>query len=217
MSAADPAPAPPAPAPLTWGEEDATSGGVRRRRFDVGGSVPGLLWTPADGAPSPLVLIGHGGSGSKSEHYVAGLARRLVLRHRTAAAAIDGPVHGDRRPDPDAPPGLVLLEWAQRWANDGEAMTDGMVADWRATIDALAPLPEIGDGPVGWWGLSLGTILGLPLVAADERIGAAVLGLMGLTGPTRERIGRDAARVRCPVLFFVQWDDTLFPRRDALA
>ena len=63
----------------------------------------------------------------------------------------------------------------------------------------------------------MGTILGLPLVAAEARIDAAVLGLMGLTGPTRARIEADAPRVRCPVLFLVQWDDELFPRGDAFA
>ena len=204
-----------------WSGEDGVHQGVRRRGFEIvrdGRVVPGLLWTAPDAAgPTPLVLIGHGGSGHKGQDYVRTLARRAVLRHGLAAAAIDGPVHGDRRPQPGAPPGLVLLEFAQLWAGDGEAMTDAMVADWRATIDALQALPELGPAPVAWWGLSLGTILGLPLVAVEGRIAAAVLGLMGLTGPTRARIERDAARVRCPVLFLVQWDDQLFPRHHALA
>jgi dienelactone hydrolase len=134
-----------------------------------------------------------------------------------AAAAIDGPVHGDRRPDPDAPPGLVIAQFAQLWAGDGDAMTDAMVADWRCTLDALQGLPGLGEGPVGWWGVSLGTILGLPVVAAEPRISAAVLGLMGLTGPTRARLERDAPAVRCPVMFLVQWDDELFARPGVLA
>ena len=205
---------------LTWLDEDLLRGGVRQRRFDVlraGRRVPGLLWTPAEGeGPRPLVLLGHGGSGSKRQDYVVGMARRLVHEHCISAAAIDGPVHGDRRAGPPAPPPLVLAEFAQLWANDGDAMTDTMVADWLATLDALQSLPDVGNGAVGWWGLSMGTITGLPLVAADARFGAAVLGLMGLTGPTRERIARDAPRVRCPVLFFVQWDDMMFPHDAAI-
>ena len=206
---------------LRWTGEDGLHRGVRRRGFvlDRGGRrVPGLLWTPPDAvAPTPLVLIGHGGSGHKGQDYVRTLARRMVLDHGMAAAAIDGPVHGDRRPEAGAPPGLVLLEFAQVWATDGEAMTDAMVADWQATVGALQGARVAAPGPVGWWGVSLGTILGLPFVVADGRVQVAVLGLMGLTGPTRDRIGRDAAAVRCPVLFLLQWDDTLFSRADALA
>ena len=62
----------------------------------------------------------------------------------------------------------------------------------------------------------MGTIIGLPFVAAEPRIDAAVLGLMGLTGPTRDRIAEDAPRVECPVLFLIQWDDELFAREWAL-
>lgn len=206
---------------LVWLAEEVLTGGVRERRFDVdrgGRRVPGLLWTPpAGGSPLPLVLLGHGGSGSKRQGYVVGMARRLALRHGIASAAIDGPVHGDRRAGRAASSPLVMAEFAQLWANDGDTMTDEMVADWSVTLDALQQLPDVGAGPVGWWGVSMGTITGLPVVAADERIAAAVLGLMGLTGPTKDRIARDAPAVRCPVLFLVQWDDPMFPHDVAIA
>ena len=87
-----------------------------------------------------------------------------------------------------------------------------MVADWQATIDALRALDEVGDGPLGYWGLSMGTIYGVPLVAAEPRIQVAVFGLMGLLGPTRDRMAADAPAVACPVLFIQQWDDSLIPR-----
>lgn len=208
---------------------DELHAGVRERWFHLaveGRTVPGLLWTPpedaltgvARAAARPLVLIGHGGSGSKSQQYVVNTGRGLARRYAMAACAIDGPVHGDRRPDRgEASAALILAEFAQLWSNDGDAMTDAVVADWRATLDALHGLPELAGGPVGWWGVSLGTILGLPLVAAEPRISAAVLGLMGLTGPTRARIAHDAPAVRCPVLFLMQWDDELFPRADAFS
>ncbi|HVC13363.1 MAG TPA: dienelactone hydrolase family protein [Acidimicrobiales bacterium] len=206
---------------IAWLDEDLVREGVRQRRFDLtrgGRLVPGILWTPPDGeGPCPLVLLGHGGSGSKRQDYVVNMARRLVRGHGMAAAAIDGPVHGDRRTGPPAPPPLVLAEFAQLWTNDGDAVTDAMVADWEATLDALQSLPDVGSGPVGWWGISMGTIFGLPVVAADARIRAAVLGLMGLTGPTRARVAADAPAVRCPVLYLVQWDDRLFPHDTAIA
>jgi dienelactone hydrolase len=202
-----------------WSTE-VTNGGVRQRRFDLdrgGRHVPGLLWTP-EGArgPRPLVLIGHGAGGSKLEGYVVSLARRLVRHYAFAAAAIDGPVHGDRREDGGGDGTLAFLEFSQAWSLDPD-MTDDMVADWRATLDALQGLDDVGPGPVGWWGLSMGTIIGLPVVAAEPRITVAVLGLMGLTGPTRDRIAADAPAVTCPVLFLVQLEDELFARPPSLA
>jgi dienelactone hydrolase len=198
---------------------ETVSDGVVERQFELqGGSrpVPGLLWVPAEAVgPRPLLLLGHGASGTKREGYLVALARRMVRRHGFAAAAIDGPVHGDRRPDLGSNPVLTFLEFSQAWTTD-PAMTDAMVADWRSTIDELEKLDEVGSGPVGYWGLSMGTILGLPLVAAEPRIAAAVLGLMGMTGPTRERIAADAPRVRCPVLFLLQWDDELFARDSSI-
>lgn len=210
--------------------DDSRRGGVRERRFDLWRGdrrVPGLLWSPADaedvgagdagagGQRRPLVLVGHGASGSKREGYVVALARRMVRQHGLVAAAIDGPVHGDRRSEHDPPPGLRLLEFSQVWAGD-PSMTDEMVADWRATLDMLVEVPGLTEGPVGWWGLSMGTITGLPLVAAEPRISAAVLGLAGLTGPTRDRLEADAPSVRCPVLYLVQLDDEIFSVQSAL-
>jgi dienelactone hydrolase len=198
--------------------DDHESQGVRERRFDLdrdGRRVPGVVWTP-DGATGarPLVLLGHGASGNKRQDYVLSMARRLVRHRGFAAAAIDGPVHGDR--NLPATPGQreVFLRFAQMWSS-AEQMTDEMVADYVTTVDELQRLDGIGAGPIGWWGLSMGTILGLPFVAAEPRVQAAVLGLMGLTGPTRARIETDAPKITCPVLFIVQWDDELFARDTA--
>lgn len=210
----------PGGASLRWRGEGRSAGRVLERPFEVehnGQTVPGLLWTPEGALSSPLVLLGHGGGGSKREGYIERTARNLAGRRGLAAAAVDGPVHGDRRADPRAPSRLVVMEFAQIWANDGEAMTDSMVADWHAVLDVLATLPEIRGDLCGWWGLSMGTIVGLPFVAAEPRVKAAVFGLMGLTGPTRVRIERDAPKVVCPILFLAQSDDVVFPRDQALA
>ncbi len=199
---------------VTWLEEE-TAKEIRTRRFEltVGERrVPGLLWTPPEGAErGPLVLVGHGASGSKSEGYVVALARGLVRIAGMAVCAIDGPVHGDRRLDGVTGGPLPFLQFSQVWAND-PTITDAMVDDWRAVLDVLSELPEVDARRVGYWGLSMGTILGLPLVAAEPRITAAVLGLMGLAGPTVERLRADAMSVSCPIHFLVQWNDQLFPR-----
>lgn len=201
---------------VRWDGEAVATGGSCERDFSVevdGRSVPGVLWLPAEGTgPRPLVLLGHGATHHRKIEYLAALGRGLAADHGFAVAAIDGPGHGDRRvPGHDDSVSLFgdfLTEWSR------EGTVDDMVADWRGAIDALRDLDEVGDGPVGYWGLSMGTIYGLPLVAADPRIQVAVFGLMGLVGPTRERLAADAASVSCPLLFIQQWDDSLIPRAE---
>ena len=161
-------------------------------------------------------MLGHGASGSKSQDYIVALARGLVRHQGLCAVAIDGPVHGDRRADGEQSGGLPFADFVPRWSADPE-LIDDMVADWRATLDAVQALPEVTAGPCGYWGLSMGTIFGLPVVAAEPRVAVAVLGLMGIAGPTKDRFAADAPAVRCPLLFVVQWHDELFPRDLAFA
>ncbi len=201
-------------------EAESVAAGVRQRALTVeraGRTVPCWLWSPEDGAAEgrPLVLLGHGAGGHGAQDYVLALARRLVRHRGWWALSVDGPVHGRRREDGVLDGAVLGLEFSQRWAGD-PGLTDDMVADWRAALDA-ATGPDGPTVPVGYWGLSMGTIFGLPLVAAEPRITAAVLGLMGLTGPTRERVAADAPKVTCPVLFLLQLEDELFSRADGLA
>jgi fermentation-respiration switch protein FrsA (DUF1100 family) len=89
------------------------------------------------------------------------------------------------------------------------------VPEWRAVLDELTKLEAAGaGGPVGYWGVSLGTMVGVPLAAAEPRISAAVFGLAG-TG-YRNSLGEAAGRIGIPVEFLLQWDDELIPRADAL-
>ncbi|HEX2192517.1 MAG TPA: dienelactone hydrolase family protein [Acidimicrobiales bacterium] len=200
-----------------WLGDPLDDGGVTERPFllDVEGrSVPALLWTPtgATGA-RPLVLFGHGATRHKRVDYILALASRLAGGHGFAAVAIDAPGHGDRRSAP-ADDLQVFSEFLAEWSREGSV--DDMLAEWAATIEVVRSLDEVGDGPLGYWGLSMGTIYGVPLVATDARVQAAVFGLMGLVGPTRERLAADAARVACPVTFIQQWDDSLLPRQEVL-
>ncbi|MDP8938059.1 MAG: alpha/beta hydrolase [Actinomycetota bacterium] len=199
---------------MRWLGDVRSREGVAERGFEVavdGRQVPGVLWTP-DGAtgPRPLVLIGHGATRHKRVDYVVALARRLAGDHGFAAAAIDGPGHGDRMLPGRRNDFEVFSDFLAEWSRAGT--TDDMVADWTTTLEALRRLDHVGDGPVGYWGLSMGTIYGIPLAAAEPRIQVAVFGLMGLVGPTRDGMAADARRLSCPVLLLQQWDDSLIPR-----
>lgn len=199
---------------LKWTREPVASQGVVERCFALereASPVPGLLWTASEPlTPAPLVLIGHGGSGHKGQPHLRALARRLVRHHGVTCVAIDGPVHGERRPDELAPD--AVAETRRRFARP--EVVDAMIADWRATVDAVQTLPEVGVAPLGYWGLSMGTLFGVPLLAAEPRIAVGVLGLMGIRpdgGRIAARLAQDAPRVRCPVLFLQQRQDELFP------
>ena len=194
---------------------------LRKLSCEVDGRVvPLALWLPVSARPSPLLLVGHGGSGHKASSFVTDLLDPLVRQRGIAVAAIDGPVHGDRRSTP-ASPEATRDEFRALW--DAGGSVEPMVADWRAAIDTLCAFREIDATALAYYGLSMGTAYGLPLLAVEPRIRAAVFGMWGTSRANSARLVDDARRVRCPTLFSLQWDDPLFTREgqfelfDALA
>ncbi|HUR77551.1 MAG TPA: hypothetical protein VMZ22_06375 [Acidimicrobiales bacterium] len=199
--------------------EERVKHGVVERRFDlkVGSEVvPGVLWLPegADGA-RPKVLFGHGGSQHKKVAHIPSFAKRLAA-HGWASVAIDAPGHGDRAPEEDRQ--VDATERALRAGKRLRSLSGAelkqrqiqVVAEWQATIDAVEKLPDVGDAPTGYWGVSMGTIFGVPLLAAEPRISCAVLGLMGIGGGGRTYADK-AATITIPLQFLVQWQDELMP------
>jgi dienelactone hydrolase len=134
-----------------------------------------------------------------------------------AAAAIDGPFHGDR-----VPVQLDRRQYQEMMAAAGvDKVTDGMVDDWGATLDALSSLDTINANRVAYTGFSMGTRFGLPYVAAaGGRLRCAVLGKNGMRQASpasaetnmAPRFKQDAPKIMVPLLFHVQWDDELFSR-----
>ncbi|MGB5756655.1 MAG: alpha/beta fold hydrolase [Acidimicrobiales bacterium] len=196
---------------MSWTTEPTTDNGITERDFVIegpGGPVPGVSWSPAGGPADRLLLLGHGGTTDKRADYIRQVAR-LAVGHGMEAVAIDGPGHGDRTlpgltPGPDS--------FFEVWNQGGG--TDGIVADWRATLDFVES--QHGARPAGWWGLSMGTMMGLPVTVADDRITVAVLGLMGRWGPNGDDLMRLAPEIGCPLRFLVQWDDEIVPRAACL-
>src|SRR5262245_13839845 len=184
--------------------DEVSEEGVTERRFELevaGERVPGIVWLPTGArGPRPLLLQGHGGIQHKRVQNVLDQARRMVRKHGYAVAAIDAPNHGDRI-TPEAAERLRqrITSGVQRGAGLSEEQRKGMskaaqmaVAEWKATLDALQRLDEIGaQGPVGYWGVSMGTRYGVPFIATDPRIKCAVLGLFGI-GPDKDEFTEQA-------------------------
>ncbi|SNY71251.1 hypothetical protein [Paractinoplanes atraurantiacus] len=81
------------------------------------------------------------------------------------------------------------------------------VGEWQAALDAL------GFDTVGYFGLNMGTAIGIPLIARDPRIKAAVLGQFW-PAPTLLEAAR---QITVPLEFALQWDDEHIPRAEGLA
>jgi len=54
---------------------------------------------------------------------------------------------------------------------------ENMTAESMVAITAVQQLSYVGNGPVGYWGVSMGTRFGVSLVTEDSRIKAAGRGL----------------------------------------
>lgn len=199
-----------------------SSDGVFEQLFTLG-EIPGVLWTPEGAAGTrPLILMGHGGGQHKKAPGVAVRARRFVAECGFAVVAVDVPGHGDRPKDEEYD--RIATENQAR-VKAGEELApliagfQAMVArqtvpEWRAVVDAVQQLEYVGAGPVGYWGVSLGCGLGVPFVAAEPRVRAAVLGLGGASASASVEA---ASQITCPVEFLLQWDDERVPRAQGLA
>jgi dienelactone hydrolase len=211
--------------PLNWTNE-VVERGVTERDFQLsvaGENVPGVAWSPEGKHQWPTILLGHGGTQHKRTPGVQSLARRLARHLGYGAVAIDAPEHGDRHTETQERVGP--LEMRRRVATmtpeqlkaiaDRNSTAEG---EWRATLDALEATPGFSGGPFGYWGVSMGTAIGLPYVASDPRISVAVFGLAGVGDrPGAERLADAARALKIPVLFLFQWDDELMEREHGMA
>ena len=197
------------------------SASTREDRFDLeveGRSVPGILWRPAGAKKhTPLVLAGHGGGfgtdGHKRVEQIVRLAGALA-ECGVATAAIDQPGCGDRPGAAEEQARRRKLTVAQAiedlWTRD---LVEEMARDWQGSLEHLRAEWGIGEAGIGYWGLSGGTTFGLPLVALEPRIKAAVLGLNSDVPLMLEF----APRITCPILYTMNLEDDFMSRDACLA
>lgn len=182
-----------------------SSNGVVERAFTIG-EIPGVLWTPAASpTPAPLVLMGHGGGQHKRAPGIVNRATHFVTACGFAVAAIDAPGHGDRPRTAADEQHVASLRRARETADLIAAiaryntyLSDRAVPEWQTTLDELHALPGIA-GPVGYWGVALGTAIGVSLAALEPRLVAAVFGLLG-----PESLTEAAGKITIPIQFLAQ-------------
>ena len=202
---------------MQFTSEQRLDGGVLEREFTLG-EIPGILWTPAS-APAPLILVGHPGGLHKMYPRLAGRARHSAAEYGFAAATIELPGSGDRPRSAAAEQARADLH---RALEAGEPVDDEIVdalvlplvekavPEWRAALDALLSLPEIG-GPVGYAG---GVIaIGIRLAVVEPRISAALLFAGSFVPRT---MFEEARQVTISLQVLLQWDDEGNDRQMAL-
>ncbi len=203
---------------IIWTDVESDTGTATTRDFLIqhnSGEVPGALWQPANAFPKALILVGHGGSRHKREATNLSFIKEAVERNGFAVAAIDGPLHGARRGDRSSKPGDIQKDFLGLWQSSGNGIAL-MLADWQAALGMMLDELKAAALPVGYFGLSMGTAYGLPFVAAEERVGAAVLGMWGANYPNSDVLVYTAGEVSCPVLFMHKSADNFFTLEGAL-
>ncbi|WP_067804937.1 dienelactone hydrolase family protein [Nocardia beijingensis] len=192
--------------------------GVLEREFALG-DIPGILWTPESAsAPVPLILMGQPGGLRRMYPRLVDRARHSVAEG-FAAATIELPGSGDRPPSAAAEQARADLRRALEGGGpvDDEIvdrlvlpLVEKAVPEWRAALDALLSLPEIG-GPVGYSG---GVIaIGIRLALVEPRISAAAL-FAGSFVP--RGMFEEARQITIPLHVLLQWDDEGNDRQMAL-
>jgi dienelactone hydrolase len=202
---------------MRFTSEQRLDGGVLEREFTLG-EIPGILWTPGSvSAPVPLILLGHPGGLDKMYPRLAARARHCAAQG-FAAATIELPGSGDRPRSPAAEQARADLRQALGAGEPVDEIVDRLllplvekaVPVWRATLDALLALPEIG-GPVGFAG---GVIaISIRLAVVEPRIKAAILFAGSFVPRT---MFEEARQVSIPLQVLLQWDDEGNDRQMAL-
>jgi hypothetical protein len=202
---------------MRFTSEQRLDDGVLEREFTLD-EIPGVLWTPGSvSAPAPLILLGHPGGLDRMYPRLAGRARGAVAAS-FAAATIELPGSGDRPSSAAAEEARADLRRAMAAGEPVDEIVDRLilplveqaVPEWRAALDALLALPEVG-GPVGFAGGFIS--IGIRLAVVEPRVAAAVL-FAGSFVP--RSMFAEAREVTIPLLVLLQWDDEGNDRQMAL-
>lgn len=187
---------------------------TRLQLDDLGHVVPAVIFEPDSiSGPCPVLLAQHGGSSHKQGTDIEALVQRY-LAMGFAVLAVDGPVHGDRRSEHtrSASREQIRSDFFDIWRSRGNGI-EAMVRSWQAAVNWLARQPHLDSEQVYWYGVSMGTAYGIPVLSQIKGIQAAVLGMWGLCFDNSAPLADLAPSIQVPVVFQIKWDDELFTRQ----
>jgi pimeloyl-ACP methyl ester carboxylesterase len=166
---------------------------VHETRIEPAG-IPAKSYDPGDARG--LLLLGHGGGGSKDADNFVALGRELAEGTGLHVVCIDAVGHGERSTGEDV-----------RVTMGSEENASQMIADWRAVTD------DLGGNAVAYVGYSMGMLYGAPTVAAMPEIKAAVFGVGGIPHPLlHDRLLGVAAQLAHPQVLMINMTlDETFP------
>ena len=201
---------------------ETSSTGVIERNFILD-EITGVLWSPTSGTVgSPLLLAGHAGGMHKKAPGLAASALHCVTTYGFTVAAIDAPGHGDRPRNRQDQRWVAAIQHARAAGEPiapividySMSVAERAVPEWRATLNALQALPEIGvEAPIGYGGVSVGVVTGMLLTALESRIAAASFGGVFVDDALIEV----AKKITVPVEYQIPWDDEEFDRTSGIA
>jgi len=132
-----------------------------------GEKVPALLFLPKHAkTPMPVVVLQHGLNRSK-EDMLTGPMKAGLVQAGFAGFAIDAALHGERKAAGKGP--------MTAFFSADKTPIYQTVADVRRGLDYLATVPEVDVKRIGYYGVSMGGMLGALVAGLDTRIKAPVL------------------------------------------
>jgi hypothetical protein len=187
-----------------------------------GQDVPALFAMPTQGGlPLPVVLLLHGHRSSK-DYMIQRYSRRLAV-DGVASVAIDLPLEGERS-----------VEGRNFFSGDPKTTAQNIkraVIDCRRALDWLSSQQNVDLDEIAIIGYSLGSWIGARTTAADQRVDAVALNVMGVgepgaiagpwpsfleEHPTLERLlgqgGTDLSAPEFSGLLIERWVGTISPR-----
>ena len=195
----------------------------------AGEAVPCVIWKPSASIESrTLIAMGHGGSQHKQSSSIRDLAIRYATSFGWTSLAIDAPKHGDRITREQAQAERLKTELRLQGdvntpalsAAEKIAFLDALAAqavpEWQAALDTTLAWFAPAVDSIGYWGVSQGTWIGVPLLAEEKRFKCAVFGLSQLH-PDHAAFRRAAQRITVPLRFAFQWDDPIRSRDYGIA